>query len=421
MTPADSSRTPAQLADAPPYPLTGLQKGLLMLASVAMGTGLSINFVVVAPLTRKAGLGEVEVAAILTLSTAIYALMIPVWGRLADRFGRKEVMVFSLLAMAVTNMAFLFTLDAALAGAITGSSLILMLSFVRLWFGLLSPGLQPASMAAMTDATTATTRAAGLGMLSAGMSLGSIIGPAGAALLASYGALAPLWGSIAFCVVAAILVAIWLPSARNPSSIGANRSRLGMTDRRVRPHLLFLVAYFTCIGMIQQTLGWFIEDRYGFRERFGTEAGERTILYAGIAFASIAASGIAVQFGYISRQQTDPYRLLPLGLSLVSVGYFAADVFHPFWAMCTAFVLVGIGSALAIPSANALGSLAVPRADQAAAAALMSAAPPMGFIFGPLIGAALYELSPSLPFYSAAGLVFSLAALALYRSRGRAA
>ena len=77
-------------------------------------------------------------------------------------------------------MAFLFALEAALAGMITGLTMFFTLVFVRVWFGLLSPGLQPASMAAMTDATTPTTRAAGLGMLGAAMSIGSIIGPAGA-------------------------------------------------------------------------------------------------------------------------------------------------------------------------------------------------------------------------------------------------
>ena len=55
--------------ETPLHPLSAFQRNMLMLATIAMGAGMSINFVVVAPLTRKAGLGEVEVAAILTLST----------------------------------------------------------------------------------------------------------------------------------------------------------------------------------------------------------------------------------------------------------------------------------------------------------------------------------------------------------------
>ena len=127
-------------SEAPLRPLTSFQQSMIALASVAMGAGMTINFVVVAPLARKAGLTEVQVAGILTLSAAIYALMIPQWGRWADRFGRKRVMVFSLMAMGFTNMAFLFALEAALAGMMTGATMFFTLVFVRIWFGLLSPG-----------------------------------------------------------------------------------------------------------------------------------------------------------------------------------------------------------------------------------------------------------------------------------------
>ena len=246
----------------PLLPLTRFQQSMIALGSVAMGAGMTINFVVVAPLARQAGLTEIQVAGILTLSTFIYALMIPTWGRLANHFGRKRVMVFSLFAMALANMAFLFALSAALAGTITGMTMFFTLVFVRFWFGLLSPGLQPASMAAMTDATTPKTRAGGLGMLGAAMSIGSIIGPAGAAVLAPFGALAPLWGSIIFCAICGTLIGVILPATRPVSRTSTRPPALRILDPRVFPHLFFLFTYFVAIGMIQQTLGWFIEDRY---------------------------------------------------------------------------------------------------------------------------------------------------------------
>lgn len=399
--------------ETPLHPLTAFQRGMLMLATIAMGAGMSINFVVVAPLTRKAGLGEVEVAAILTLSTLLYAVMIPRWGRIADRVGRKRVMVFSLIAMGVTNMAFLFTLEAGLAGIITGTSLMLTLIFVRLWFGLLTPGLQPASMAAMTDATTPINRAAGLGMLGAGMSIGSILGPAGAAALAPFGALAPLWGTIVFCILIGILLGFTLPRTVKRPRNAARPKPLSMLDARVRPHLIFLVSYFIGVGMVQQTLGWFIEDRYSLAGDNPAAVGQTAVLYTGIVFSCMAAATIAVQFGYISRLKPDPRKVLWMGLAMVAVGYIAADAFHAFPILCAAFLLIGAGSALAIPSANALGSLSVSREEQGAAAALMSAAPPAGFIFGPLIGAGLYQLNHALPLIASAVLVGSLAVYAM--------
>ena len=390
--------------DTPLRPLTAFQQGMIALASVAMGAGMTINFVVVAPLARKAGLTEIQVAGILTLSAAIYALMIPQWGRWADRFGRKRVMVFSLMAMGFTNMAFLFALEAALAGMITGLTMFFTLVFVRIWFGLLSPGLQPASMAAMTDATTPSTRAAGLGMLGAAMSIGSILGPAGATVLAPFGALVPLWGSIFLCLSCGVLLAFALPKSRSARQSAARPSPLAMRDPRVFPHLLFLFTYFVAVGMIQQTLGWFLEDRYDLGE-------ERTVLFAGIAFACLAVMMVVVQFGYVQPRKPDPRGMLPTGLFLIAIGYILANVLIPFWAVCIAFLIVGSGAALAVPAANALGSLSVDRQEQGSAAALLAAAPPAGFIFGPLIGAALYQIASPLPLYASA---FVMTLLGIY-------
>lgn len=381
--------------ETPLRPLTPFQQGMIALASVAMGAGMTINFVVVAPLARKAGLTEIQVAGILTLSAAIYALMIPQWGRWADRFGRKRVMVFSLMAMGFANMAFLFALEAALAGMITGLTMFFTLVFVRIWFGLLSPGLQPASMAAMTDATTPTTRAAGLGMLGAAMSIGSILGPAGATVLAPFGALVPLWGSIILCISCGILLAFALPKSRSSRESASRPTPLAMRDPRVFPHLLFLFTYFVAVGMIQQTLGWFLEDRYELEE-------ERTVLFAGIAFACLAVAMVLVQFGYVQPRKPDPRGMLPTGLILIAIGYVLANLVMPFWAVCLAFLIVGSGAALAVPAANALGSLSVDRHEQGSAAALLAAAPPAGFIFGPLLGAALYQIAAPLPLYASA-------------------
>ena len=392
--------------DTPLRPLTSFQQSMIALASVAMGAGMSINFVVVAPLARQAGLTEVQVAGILTLSAAIYALMIPQWGRWADRFGRKRVMVFSLMAMGFTNMAFLFALEAALAGMITGMTMFFTLVFVRVWFGLLSPGLQPASMAAMTDATTRTSRAAGLGMLGAAMSIGSILGPAGATVLAPFGALMPLWGSIVLCLSCGVLIAFALPKSRSSRQSAKRPTPLAMRDPRVFPHLLFLFTYFVAVGMIQQTLGWFLEDRYDLGE-------ERTVLFAGIAFACLAIAMVIVQFGYVQPRKPDPRGMLPTGLFLIAIGYVLANVLIPFWAVCIAFLIVGGGAALAVPAANALGSLSVDQHEQGSAAALLAAAPPSGFIFGPLIGASLYQLGAPLPLYASAFVMALLGAYAV--------
>lgn len=389
-------------SDTPLLPLTRFQKLMIALGTVSMGAGMTINFVVVAPLAREAGLTEIEIAGILTFSSVLYTIFTPIWGRIADRVGRKRVMVFSLTAMGLANMAFLFALSAALAGLVTGIAAFALLAFVRTWFGFLAPGLQPAAMAAMTDATTPANRAGGLGMLGAAMSLGSILGPAGAAVLARVGALAPLWGTIVFNLVVAVLIAVALPPTRPLPHHHDRPPSLSMRDPRVFPHLVFLFVYFVAVGMIQQTIGWFIADRYEFTDTAAQTAKQAVVLYTGLTMACTSVAIIIVQFGYVSRRSPDPRRILPIGLGLLAVGYISADLFHPFWMVMVSFLIVGIGAALAVPSANALGSLSVGRSEQAGAAALLASAPPAGFVVGPLLGSVLYMTNPSLPFMASA-------------------
>ncbi len=394
-------------SDTPLLPLTRFQKMMIALGTVSMGAGMTINFVVVAPLAREAGLTEIEIAGILTFSSVLYTIFTPIWGRIADRVGRKRVMVFSLTAMGLANMAFLFALNAALAGVVTGLMAFLLLAFVRTLFGFFAPGLQPAAMAAMTDATTPATRAGGLGMLGAAMSLGSILGPAGAAVLARVGALAPLWGTIVFNLIVAVLIAVVLPPTRPLPHAHKRPPPLSMRDPRVLPHLVFLFVYFVAVGMIQQTIGWFIADRYEFADTAAQTAKQAVVLYTGLTMACTSVAIIIVQFGYVSRRSPDPRRILPIGLGLLAIGYISADLFHPFWMVLVSFGVVGTGAALAVPSANALGSLSVDRSEQAGAAALLASAPPAGFVVGPLLGSVLYTTHHSLPFLAAA-IVFSI-------------
>ncbi|MEM0986544.1 MAG: MFS transporter [Pseudomonadota bacterium] len=386
---------------APLRPLSRLQMTVIAFALMSMGVGMTISFVVASPLARDAGLTEIQVAGILTLSAFFYALLTPAWGRLANRVGRKRIMVFSLIAMSATNAAFILALDAALMGLVTGVSAFLLLAVARLSFGLLAPGLHPAAYAAVTDATTAKTRAAGMGLLGAAMSIGSILGPAGAAALAEFGALAPLWGAVVFSLVAAGVLAWFLPPTRKPAGPGTAPPRLKVRDPRIFHHLGFLFTYFVGVGSIQQTLAWLVQDRFGLAQADAVQA-------AGTTFAAMAISLVIVQFGYVNRKKPDPRRMLVIGLAAVSIGYGAAVLPLPFWALCVAFAIVGLGAALVVPATNALATLAVSPVEQGSVATLIAAAPPAGFIVGPLLGAMLYSLHAELPLMVSASMMVGL-------------
>lgn len=388
-------------------PLTRLQKWIIALALVSMGVGMTISFVVAPPLARGAGLSELQVAGVLTGSALLYAILTPVWGRWANRYGRKRVMVFALIAASVTNALFIITLSAAMRGVLVGVYAFLVLAIVRASFGVLASGLQPSAFAAMTDATTAHDRAAGLGFLGAAMSVGSILGPTGAAALARVGALAPLWGSVGFSFLGALVVLFVLPKDARPSDKARPRP-LSMWDSRIRVFLLFMIFYFTAVGCMQQTLAFFVEDRYQLQGKQSVEA-------AGWVFAVMAITMVLTQTFYVSRYKPRPRMMLPSGLVLIALGYAIAILHMPFWFICCGFAVVGVGSALVVPALNALGTLAVPPQDQGGAAALMAMAPPAGFVIGPLLGGAIYMIHHDLPLMVSATAMVLLLVYALLR------
>ena len=390
-------------------PLSSLQKWVIAIALVSMGVGMTISFVVAPPLARDAGLSEREVAGILTGSSFLYAILTPVWGRIANTVGRKRVMVFALLASAATNSLFIFSLSAALNGAVVGFQAFLLLAVVRASFGLLGSGLQPSAFASMTDATTARDRAAGLGFLGAAMSVGSILGPTSAALLAQFGALAPLWGAVVFAAVCGVFVLFVLP-ADHAGAGGARPKPLSMWDKRVRVFVLFLIAYFMAVACMQQTLAWFVTDRYALGRAQAVQS-------TGYIFAIMAFFMVMVQTFYVARYKPRPRFMLPIGIAMVATGYALAIIHLPFWFLCISFMVVGAGSALVVPALNALGTLTVDQDEQGGAAALMAMAPPAGFVIGPLIGGELYMIGHDLPLTVSALAMVGLLIFALLRLR----
>jgi len=161
------------------------------------------------------------------------------------------------------------------------------------------------------------------------------------------------------------------------------------------------------VGAIQITLAFLIADRYGYEREVAVGA-------TGLAFAALASAMIMVQFGYVQRLNPDPRKMLPTGLIIIMAGYIGAALFSPFWALCACFFIAGIGAALVVPAANALGSLSVEPHEQGSAAAVLSSAPPWAFVIGPLIGAILYETHPLAPLLVCAAM---MAALWIYAMR----
>src|SRR5512136_1338219 len=121
--------------------------------------------------TQKFGISVAQAGLLIVLFTVGGLIGGPLGGWLADRIGRKRVMIFSLAAEATFSMGMAFAPG------------LPMLIVVILCFGLTVPMFWPASSATIADLVKPEKRAGAYGLIRVAANLGVALGPLVAGLL----------------------------------------------------------------------------------------------------------------------------------------------------------------------------------------------------------------------------------------------
>ena len=122
----------------------------------------------------------------------------PVLGGLGDRFGRRPVLLFSMIA---------FSIDYGLMAVAPTLAWLFLGRFVA---GIAGASYAPAN-AVLADVTPSETRGATFGLMGAAFGLGFILGPAIGGLLAGFGTRAPFIAAAALAALNAFWIAFRLP------------------------------------------------------------------------------------------------------------------------------------------------------------------------------------------------------------------
>lgn len=403
-TTATTAKPARKPTDRKTSTMAALLGGLL-----ANGAGHSFLLIVLPPLGRGLGFGDVRTGLLLSLSALLLVVAGPAWGHVCDRWGRRRVLVAGLGAAALFPVAMASILAGHADGALSGEAAFALLLAARLVQSALSAGIMPAAQAVLADLTSADRRAGGMGMMGAAFGMGAILGGAFAWRMGGTDPIAALL--IIAALIAAGTLAVWLrvgePDRGAAWPDGPAAVRAGGWPRLadIRRFLAITLCGLTAYSLLQQVTALRLQDSFGLPPVDSVQRGG-AILALTMA-VMVATQGLAVRW-----LDWSPIRLLRAGAGIAALAMAAAALAPSPALLMAAMAGVGGGLGLLLPGNLAMLSLRTATDAQARTAGLNGIGQGLGMAAGPLLGAALHQFSPVAPYWAAAAILCAVCALA---------
>jgi MFS transporter, DHA1 family, tetracycline resistance protein len=347
-------------------------------------------------------------------------LFTPVLGRLSDRYGRRPVLLLSLLG---TAAGFL------MLGLATS---IWMLFMGRIIDGI-SGGNISTAQAYIADVTTPENRAKGMGIIGAAFGLGFIFGPAIGGILSRWSIELPFLFAAGLALANAMLLYFVLPEtvtkdhpARASAAAGRWTQLLeALKQRRLAFVLAIYFLFIVAFSIMTSSFALFTMFRFGY------DAHD-----TGWLFVYVGVIGAIIQGGLIGRlvRLFGEPQLVIAGALLFAASLFIIPLTGPDTGLAM-LLLVGalfaVGNALSTPSLTSLASKTVGRAEQGGVLGVTQSVASLARAAGPLVASALIysavatlgfdrrlhhmsDQSLRLTFWAAAAIMFLAFLLAIY-------
>ena len=379
----------------------GLDKIILIIGLIIYGTGFSLLYIIFAPLSRSIGLSTNQFGILIAISNVVLVFSSYFWGKKSQSIGRKPVFVIGLFSYAIAYALFAFGIQIGLWGLLDSWQLFSLLFVIRLLYGGLIGGIQPAATAYMSDSTDANTRIKGMALIGMASGIGSMIGPIIGGALVFIHPIFPMYFGAGIAVLGGILAMIFLiePLKQAPVSEPVN---LKFYDKRIMPYLIGWALVFLVFTSTQVIAAFFIEDQLGVSTQ------NEIIKATSISLLSMALTTTLMQAVVFQIINVSPRTLLRLCFFIFGAVLFVIPMVKSLGYFYLSFAGIGIAFSMVTPGLNSAATLSVETHEQGEVAGLLAAAPVVGMIFGPAIGALLYTADPGYPF-----LFGSLIAIAL--------
>jgi MFS transporter, DHA1 family, tetracycline resistance protein len=313
--------------------------------------------------------------------TAVYALMqfvfAPILGNLSDQYGRRPIILISLLGAGLDYLLLAFAPNLA-----------------WLFIGRVIAGISGANISAVSayiaDVSPPEKRAQNFGLIGVAFGLGFIVGPAIGGLLGNINLRLP------FFVVAGITLLNWLygffvlPESLKPE----NRRRFDIARANPFGSIALLLRYPVVAGLSSLVVfGGLAQNGlqtiwvYYTSLRYGWDAGQ-----VGLSLAAVGLSAAIVQGGLIRvilPRIGERWAVL-IGFSISVVSNVLYGFASQGWMIYAILLVSGLG-AIAGPAAQGMISRSVSDREQGAVQGALSSVQTLTGVAGPLIATALFS------------------------------
>jgi multidrug resistance protein len=376
---------------------------IIALISLINSLSLTILIPVIYTYGRQFGLNDFQTSLLFSIYSIAQFFATPVIGKLSDRFGRKPLLIISLLGTVLANL---------MAGTASTAGVLFLARFLDGITG----GNASVAQAVISDVTTSENRARAFGINGAAFGLGFVLGPVISLLAQQISLGASFLTSGAIALIALFITFFFLPEtiherakkAENMFDLGLGNLIKGLTFPKIG--VLLMINF-----LIGTTFTIFT---YAFQPYFihVLKQNNQTLT---LMFLMFGVLGVIMQTWGISRltQKFNLVHILFLGLFIRSLSF----VLMPVWGNVVYFVAVTIVyslfNSLVQPMINALISLNTKPEDQGTALGLNASYLSVSNAIGPVIAGMLIHQSNletyAYPLYLAGGLTFLVLGLAI--------
>lgn len=366
-------------------------------------TGYGIVLPTLPFLADDLGLSSVQMSSLIIIWAVSQLITAPIWGRLADKIGRKPVLMIGVFGFGVAFLLLILAQN------------YWQLLLVRLIGAAISSGTQTAAFSMVADHTRKEFRNQTIAKMGAVNGLGFLCGPAIGGLFSPFGVVVPF-------IIAGSLALITLPFAhfyirdsinndnketqntfaRNNETVSFWKSITMVTKTGYWNHYMIILGLSIAASSFFGLLGYYLIAKF-----------EATPIFVSMAFSAQAGTSVLVQFFLLKKcyEVWNEDTITKIGLSFTAIGYCLISFAPLIWVAILGCVFTGFGQSLVRPTTIAMLSKRT-EMGRGITLGLQESMDSLGRILGPLWGGWVFIYLVSAPFITSAVITVILLGVA---------